>query len=123
MSVVTTIMLHLDYRDAGVSLRLLHEKLDSHELGELGLLTENVHDVDVRGARWGGNKFPEVRLYGAAYNKLDLARFMEIVRSVPWRAPEHLQLFVSEQEQFKFTVYELVNGKWARLRASEATDE
>src|ERR1700754_2931110 len=109
-------MLNVGVSDATATFDALQERLRVLGIGELGDLCEAHSNVAERGRRWGGTKHPELDLYGAAYNYLDLASFMDVLLSTPWQEPEYVQLFVCEQETFKFTVYEIVDGAWRALR-------
>lgn len=122
MSIVTTVMLNVHPADVTDALEQLQRELKA-ALGDwngLGDLVDNDVTLASTPKRWGGNALPGLHLYGAAYNVLNLDRYMEIVLGVPWTRPEADQLFVCEQETFKFTVYEIVDGGWCALRRDRA---
>jgi hypothetical protein len=108
---VTNVLLFLDGEDEHKTLPTLQQWLATQSIGELGDLTDSFARPE-RGYRWGGPKHPEVALYGAAYNHLALAAFMDYLARVPWLHPDSLQLFVKGQEEWKFAVYELEQGQW-----------
>lgn len=55
----------------------------------------------------GRGKALECNLYVGAYNGLELDKFIEHLRGIEWRAPEHIQLFVKDQEDIEFHLIRL----------------
>jgi len=51
---------------------------------------------------YGGSKFLERPTYVAAFNYLSLGHFIEHLKSLPWRFPEYVQLFVCEQDDDEY---------------------
>jgi hypothetical protein len=114
----TTVMLSIWPEDASHNLPDLQRRLCTAQIGDLRDLTEAWHNVEERGQRWGGTKRPEVDMFGAAYAKLDLERFMRMVLETPWCYPTGVQLLVYRRGASKFVVYEIEHGKWRELRRS-----
>lgn len=54
---------------------------------------------------WGGWKYPEALLWGGALNHADLPAVIRRFEQIPWRWPEHVQLFIKDQEQEVFRVW------------------
>lgn len=97
-------------------LRALRRGLREAGIPAIRDLTEAWFNVKKRGQRWAGGKYPEVEVYGAAYDRLDFERFMQSVLAVPWQYPRDMQLFVYRPDDCKFTIYEIVRGEWRELR-------
>lgn len=60
---------------------------------------------DISGAedpKYGGSKFMEVPLWGAAFNYVDLDGLRGAVRAAKWKEPEHVRLFVCDQDDDTF---------------------
>jgi len=55
----------------------------------------------------GGEKGFEASVFAAAFNYLDTEKFINYLKSLPWEDRESVQIFVKEQEENKFTLYEL----------------
>jgi hypothetical protein len=55
----------------------------------------------------GGDKQLEATIYLAAFNRLNLERFLTAVRAVPWDDPEELQLFIKGEDDERFSEIEL----------------
>ncbi len=116
MSRVTNIVLAFGASEHDEMFPQLQALVRERHIGPLGDLTDDRTEVAERGVRWGGTKYPEVELYGAASNYLDLPAFMALMQSISWKEPDHLQLFVRGQDDSKFTVFELVGSHWVALR-------
>jgi hypothetical protein len=120
MSDVTTVLLTFGALESHETLTKLQQRLVASGIGEIGDLGESWSDVAERGRRWGGTKYPEIDLYGAAYNHLDLGKLMSLLLATPWDDTESVQLMVCGQEDARFTVYELHDGTWQALRSTTA---
>ncbi len=104
MSYVTNVMLTHDFLEPpGV-----RKMLWSTVVAEKQTLRENTA-VDADG--WGGSKFPEIDLWCGAFNYLDLYDFLAWVKSLPWRYPRAVQVFVQDQEEDMVSVWE-IDGGW-----------
>jgi hypothetical protein len=114
MSRVTNILLHVDGEDEALTMPSLQGRLVDAGIGELGDLCDS-REAPARGHRWGGTKYPEVNLYGAAYNHLDLEQFMALLAATAWREPDTIQLFVCQSDSVTFAVYALRGGAWTML--------
>ena len=64
---------------------------------------------------WGGSKYPEVVLFGGAFNHLRTDTLQEFLAALPWKWPDEAQLFIQRQNADKWAVYELEGGSWCRL--------
>jgi hypothetical protein len=47
----------------------------------------------------------EVRIWGAAFNFLDIDAFLLCVKEQAWREPENVQVMIKDQEDERFTLY------------------
>lgn len=57
---------------------------------------------------YGGGKMLEVEIFIGAYNHLDLNALLEYMREkIVWVDPEMVQLFVKEDDDFKFRIIDL----------------
>jgi hypothetical protein len=65
---------------------------------------------DLGEAEWGGTKYPEIRLYGAALNNWNLRALVEKVADLPWLDPHLVQLFICGQEDATFGVWMFSEG-------------
>lgn len=54
----------------------------------------------------GGHKHLEMPLYVAGFNYFVLSDFLTMLRALPWREPDAVQVFVKEQDESKFTMVE-----------------
>ena len=106
MSVVTNVMLHV-----GCSEEVTLEQINTAANVMQGQALKDITD----GEAWGGHKYPEVTLYAAAYNHLLVDTFMESLAGVPWTEPDEVQLFICRQDDYGFTVYQLVDKEWVPL--------
>ena len=52
----------------------------------------------------GGHKHLETPVYVAAFNDFRLEEFSAMLRKLPWKEPEHVQVFVQDQDADTFTV-------------------
>lgn len=52
---------------------------------------------------YGGSKMLECEVYIAAFNYMDVEGWIAHLRSLPWRYPEDVQLFLKEQDDDVFT--------------------
>ncbi|NEQ36577.1 MAG: hypothetical protein F6K40_09945 [Okeania sp. SIO3I5] len=57
----------------------------------------------------GGGKSMEARVYGGAFNFLDIDNFIEVVKAQNWRAKKNVQLLIQDQEDSCFTMYKLTD--------------
>ena len=109
MSVVTTLMLHVDFVEYRVTLDMLNRWLAEQRYLPL---TENT-EVD---AAWGGGKRPQVQVFSGAYNVFPTERFMAYLASLSWEYPDSVQLFVNEDQDKRFAVYLLMPDRsWHQL--------
>ena len=109
MSVVTTLLLHSDRLEDGVTLDLLNAWFAERRPTRL---VDNT-DAD---AAWGGGKAPQVRAYAGAFNFFLTDKFMAHLASLPWEYPESVQLFVNEERDTRFAVYVLAADRtWRQL--------
>lgn len=97
MSYVTNVLLSFSImEDAEARVAEVNENLAEHSQGQkLG----DIWQSDV----YGGSKYMEVPLYGAAFNYVEAARFIEAVRSASWKEPEHVRVYVCDQDDDAFT--------------------
>ena len=54
----------------------------------------------------GGHKHLETPLYAAGFNYFNLDDFLNMLRTLPWKEPENVQVFVQEQDEDKFRLIE-----------------
>lgn len=55
----------------------------------------------------GGEKWFETPLFIAAFNYFDCGAFIEYLKSLVWKEPSCVQVFVQEQDEDIFTLYNL----------------
>lgn len=55
----------------------------------------------------GGDKHLEVPIYVAAFNYFRLDDFLEMLKELPWKEPRLVQVFVMDQDDDRFSVFEL----------------
>lgn len=71
-------------------------------------LSENGHRSFGHSAgRVSGDRYLETPLYIAAFNYLRIDAFMAMLSSLPWKEPENVQLFIEDQDDDKFQLFEL----------------
>lgn len=58
----------------------------------------------------GGRKHLETPLFAAAFNYFNLENFCNFVRSLKWKHPNCVQIFIQEQEDDKFRLIEPCAG-------------
>ncbi|HEY9851572.1 MAG TPA: hypothetical protein V6D28_19030 [Leptolyngbyaceae cyanobacterium] len=54
-------------------------------------------------------KSMQSRVYGGAFNFLKIDDFIKIVKTQEWREPHNVQLLIKDEEDEKFTLYEIVS--------------
>ena len=109
MSVVTTLMLHVDHIEDGVTLEMLNRWLTERRSAPL---VDNT-DAD---AAWGGGKAPQVMVFAGAFNFFHAEDFMAYLATLPWQYPESVQLFVTEEHDTRFAIYLLTADRaWRQL--------
>lgn len=59
----------------------------------------------------GGTKHLETPVYVAAFNHFDIEAFIAFIKTLPWREPENVQLFVKGQEENKFALIGFGTGE------------
>ena len=108
MSYVTNVILHTSLMEwGGWSSHSLLPRVNAffEESGGGGLVA--VDDPALPTGWYGGNKFLEAQLYLGAFNYLILEEFIAHLRSLPWEAPESVQLIIKEENDDKFRVIDL----------------
>lgn len=102
-------MLHI-----GISEEVTLEQINATASEQEG---QELHDLigGDGGSTWGGNKYPEVNLMGAAFNYLREDALMAHLVSLPWSHPDDVQLFIQGQHDDHFRIYQLAWGTWAGL--------
>lgn len=70
----------------------LAARADGQILGDATQRDENVNPW------WGGKKFPEIVLWGAALNFVNLDVVMDAVRAASWRYPAEVQVIWQAQD-------------------------
>ena len=109
MSVVTTVMLHVDTVEDGVTLDAINRWFAEQRVG---LLMDNTNADGV----WGGGKAPQVRVYAGAFNYLHAEEMMAYLTALPWEIPESVQLLVNGEHDTRFAVYVLEADRgWRQL--------
>ncbi len=51
------------------------------------------------------NRPMQACVYGGAYNFFEREEFVRVVRSLPWRQPQNVQLLTQGEEEQRFTVH------------------
>lgn len=99
MSYVTNVLLSFSVmEDADGRVAEVNDHLAEHSRGQkLGDIWQSDPPV------YGGHKCMERPLYGAAFNYVEVKRFIEAVRSASWKEPEYVQVFICDQEDDVFT--------------------
>lgn len=91
MSVVTTIIITCsilednDTEDVFPAIDFLNEYLASNNRGTFKNITEH----------FGGNKYPQINIFGGAFNWLDMQEFANKLLQAPWFEPENVILLVN----------------------------
>lgn len=68
----------------------------------------SVEDSQLPSRWYGGTKFLECNILIGAYKNLDIEDFLGFLRKeISWDAPDLVQLFVKEHNDFKFRLLEL----------------
>ena len=71
-------------------------------------IIESVDSEDLPKAWYGGSKYLECNILIGAYNHLVLENLIDFLRTqIKWHMPEYVQLFVKEQDDFKFRIIDL----------------
>ena len=112
MSVVTTLMVHVDHVEDGVTLEMLNRWLAEQQAPPL---FDNT-DAD---AAWGGGKMPQVRVYAGAFNFFHTEDVMAHLATLPWEYPESVQLFVNEEHDIRFAIC-LLTADWTWRQLCDA---
>jgi hypothetical protein len=50
------------------------------------------------------------RVYGGAFNFLKIDQFIKVVKDQAWREPHNVQLLIKDEEDEKFTLYEMMSA-------------
>lgn len=115
MSVVTNILLSVSSSEERTSYPGPPKGLLKNWKGTYALvaelnkwLEENGHGPFGEEIDAGGEKGFEANVFAAAFNYFNTEKFIEHAKTLPWRNREAVQIFVKEQEDSKFTLYELV---------------
>ena len=75
---------------------------------------------------WGGWKNPECDVWAGALNHANLDAVLTEVRTLPWRFPGALQLFVMDQEETYFRLHMFCSGElrqYAREPQADADEQ
>lgn len=113
MSYVTNVLLHV-----GVCEEVTLEQINATASEQEGQSLNDLSWGDI-GKSWGGNKYPEVKLSGAAFNYLRKDEFMAHLAQLPWTNPDEVQMFIKDQQDYRFTIYRLVAQEWVALNSDE----
>jgi len=109
MSVVTTLMLHIDHIEEGVTLDTINRWFAERRSS---WLFDNTDADDA----WGGGKAPQVTVYAGAFNFFPTDEFLAYLAALPWEYPESVQLFVNEEHDTRFAIYLLTADRsWRQL--------
>lgn len=101
MSVVTNVLLSFDILENEAEVvDEINGWLSSHHQGYFKDLTEAC----------GGSKAMEIPVYGAAFNYLDVKALLAFIRTLKFKEPQNVQLFVCQQEEEKFTLIQPFSG-------------
>jgi hypothetical protein len=65
-----------------------------------------------------GDRAMQAEVYGGAFNFLDVPAFIGCVQEQKWRSPGNVQLLLQEEQERRFTLYELVEGELRRSFSS-----
>jgi hypothetical protein len=103
MSIVTTVLLAHD-RDEEQALIALRDWLESWG----GIRPLSGPGAESEG--WGGNKAPQGRLWGGAFNLFDEQAFLEAVAALPWERPDEVQVFMKREWDRRFQVWVVSDG-------------
>lgn len=57
-----------------------------------------------------GGKMMSARIYGEAFNFLDIDNFIKVVKVQNWRAKKDVQLLIKDEEDSCFTMYRLTDN-------------
>lgn len=59
------------------------------------------------GAAWGGSKYPECAVFGAAFNYTSVDTILNTLRGHEWRDPSSVQVFIMTEEDDVFGIHSL----------------
>jgi len=81
--------------------------LQEHDFGTFDRLDEHIA---------GGGKAMQALVYGGAFNYLvrNLDEFLRIIAVQPWRVPEEVQLFLKDEDEGRFILFEIADGRLRR---------
>ncbi|WP_431727377.1 hypothetical protein [Verrucosispora sp. TAA-831] len=82
--------------------------------------------TDPESHQWGGGKNPECEVWAGALNHADLDTLLTHIRTMPWRYPQRVQVFLMDQEESYFRLYMCRDGVWqqyAPLPPPDADDQ
>lgn len=107
MSEVTNIILHFSILEDNVDpnwpqednfilIRKINEWLTQEEYGKFTEAKDKFN-----------TKHLEAPIFVAAFNMFELDKFIKFIKSLPWRCPECVQIFIQRQDDCKFALIEL----------------
>ena len=102
MSRVTTVLLSVGSEEDEGLVPELNDRLRD-EAGWPDWTLRNLDD-----AEFGGNKVPEP-LFGGALKYFDLARFAHVLRTMPWRKPDAVQVMIFDEDNFRWRLFSLAD--------------
>ena len=108
MSVVTNLVLCLGVSDGESAGRKIEEVNRYFADSCKGLVS--VDDPALPRGWYGGSKFLEADLYIGAFNHLDLQAFIGHIRSIRWKQPDCVQVFVKEQDDDRFRLLNVLES-------------
>lgn len=100
MSYVTNLILHMGMiEDEDERIKEVNAFFDEDDNPLVGL-----NEQPLPPGWYGGTKYLECNLYVGAFNYFQLDDFLKHLQTIKWRAPEDVQLFIKDQDDYKFRI-------------------
>ena len=70
----------------------------------------SIDDQALPGKWYGGSKRMEAEVLVGAYNHLPLSDLLSFLKKIHWQNPEDVQVLYKTEQEFKFTLIDLVDA-------------
>jgi len=115
MSVVTNVLVSYDILEGENPSNLAEFREWFEPIGGIRAIAGGDRDWSNPASWWGGTKNPECELWGGAYNHLDHSGFWNHLNRLRWSYPQSVQVFVKDQDDPRFQVWMVADGKFAQI--------
>lgn len=88
---------HDDGRDTHPLVDQINDWLSARDKGTLACLDCHA----------GGRHPMTANVYGGAFNGFDVEGFLAMLRSLPWREPQHVQVLTQDEGEYELSLFEL----------------